>query len=150
MNLTELWEITDNDVGTMTVVHPSTFEAMKDGNGKPMEIDFVHYDSPRYREAQRAYYDAINKDGAKLETGIENIVNIVVPGIVGWRGVGIDEDVSECTLDKKRAAMIRLGWLRSQCNEFLGDRRNFFGQGRKRSSATPNTNSGSGNKPKTE
>lgn len=129
------YQITDDDVGVMTVKHPGSGMPLKDSAGAAITITMVGLDSPKHRAALRQLAvrrikernAAPELDEAQMVGEIErNGAESVAAAVVSWSGIGIGEDSSPCNTENVLKAFDALPWLKVQCDTFLGQRANFL------------------------
>lgn len=142
MDLSAL-EVRDDDIGVMTVLHPTTAEPLLTSDGKPVELDMVGMDSERYRKGRRKMTakrleKAAKKAGSQgpaltaedfereLADRERDNIETVAAGVVGWRGIGLDAEETPWSPENVIAAFDRFPWLWAQANIYLGNRANFL------------------------
>lgn len=135
MDLSNLKVDPKNQVATLELKHPITFETLEDEDGNKVTITLNGPDSDAVRRAEREWADKRLKEGirrkkvnvttAQIE---EQAINVDVAATVDWSGIEVDGDEFEYSPENARVLYKKFPWIREQVEEFFNDRSNFMGK----------------------
>lgn len=99
---------------------------------KPVTITLLGMDSQKVRDKRnfeinkRLKVTARNRNTTTAEQNEEEGTSLLAFCTVAWSGMVLDGKPLECTKDNAALVYTRFPWLRSQVDEFVGDRANFL------------------------
>lgn len=116
------------DGATYTVLHPADDTELMGGDNKPMTIHLLGADSPAFKKAVQ---QIINATGTRKKLSADeqerNAVNALVKATVGWSDNWVwDGKPFLYSVENCRKLYTQRAWIRSQVDEFIAERSNFF------------------------
>lgn len=117
---------TSGQGAVLTIVHPLT------GDDTDIKITLAGVDSEQYRKARNAIQNRRLQKPGKLKLDSDTLeregLELLAACILGWENLLVNGASVPCT----KASAIEVlgdpnfGWLRDQCDAFIGDRQNYL------------------------
>ena len=114
----------------MPVRHPASGDVLRMEDGREQYIDLAGMDSPQFRKVMADYQDRIirkRKPGGAKESE-QNAIDTVTACTMGWLLEGDAGDELPFSEQAARALYTEHRWLRTQCDEWMGERANYLGE----------------------
>lgn len=114
--------------------HPATGETLMQDDGEtPVTITLLGQDSKAWRNKNREYQQkriaALAKRRKKTidyTVSDEDACEMLAECTIGWAGIEEEGETLEFSKDAAFDLYMKYPWIREQCDEFIGDRANFF------------------------
>ena len=124
----DLDEIKVNEEGAdMDVIHPVTFEPLKDDQGNKATIRLAGMDSPIYRKAANAITNRRTKGARAGKLNAERFeadsLELICKCTISWQNIAIGGE----TPKTPEALYEGRKWLKEQADAFIHDRANYLG-----------------------